>query len=90
MAVNAKTKLESAGKVQLPKDVLEQLGFEPGQVLEVVPSARGILLRRPFAKSGRRTEDVLAEIRKIVKYEGPAVPVEELSFPSPEHWRREP
>ena len=87
--MNARTKLDPAGKVQLPKDVLKQLGFEPGQVLEVVPSAAGILLRRPFVKSGRSTEELIAELRKIAKYDGPPIPVEELNFPNPEYWQDE-
>lgn len=85
--MNAKTKVEPAGKVQLPQDVLEQLGFAPGQVLEIVPSAAGILLRRPFEKSGRSTKEVVAQLGKIVKYDGPPIPVEDLNFPSPEQWR---
>ncbi len=86
--MNVTTKLDRGGRVQLPKDVLEQLGFETGQVLEIVPSGDGILLRKPFGKSGRPTAEVVAELRRIVSYDGPPIPVEELNFPSPEQWRK--
>lgn len=86
--MNATTKLTADGSVALPQDILDKLGLEPGQVLEIVASAGGIYLRPPFVKSGRSVEEVLAHLRSIVKYDGPTLPVEQLGFPSPEEWQQ--
>ncbi len=87
--MNATTKIDKAGKVQLPKDMLEQLGLQSGQILEIVPSSNGVYLhpQRVLEKSGRSTEEILAELRRINPYKGPPIPVEKLGFPSPEEWQ---
>lgn len=85
--MNTRTKLSAKGQVVIPKDVRDALGLEPGQTLEVVPVAGGLLLRKPFAKSGLPTNEVLGRIRERIRYCGPPLPVEQLGFPSPEEWR---
>jgi len=39
------TVLDKAGRVELPRDVREELGLKPGAVFRVKASARGITLR---------------------------------------------
>jgi AbrB family looped-hinge helix DNA binding protein len=86
--MNAKTRLSAKGQVVIPKDVRDHLNLKPGQTLDVIETAGGVLLRPTFQKSGRSTAEVLADLRKIGgPYKGPPIPVEELGFPSPEQWR---
>ena len=84
--MNAKTKLSAKGQVVIPKDVREHLNLKPGQTLDVIETAGGVLLRPTYQKSGRSTQDVLNDMRKIAKPTGPPIPVEKLGFPPPEEW----
>ena len=88
-SMNAKTKLSAKGQVVIPKDVRDHLNLKPGQTLEVIETAGGVLLRAAPHKSGRTTEEVLGSLRELAsEYKGPSVPVERLGFPSPEDWRK--
>ena len=78
--------MSAKGQVVIPKEVRETLGLEPGQALDVVPITGGVLLRKPFQKSGLSTDEVLSRIRKAIRYRGPALPIDKLGFPSPEEW----
>ncbi len=77
--MNAKTTLSAKGQVVIPKDVRDALGLKPGQVLNVVRTANGVLLTVPHQKSGRTTEEIFARLREIApKWEGPPVTIEEM------------
>ena len=77
--MNAKTVMSAKGQVVIPKDVRDHLGLEPGQQLEVIESAGGVLLRPVHQKSGRTFDEIKASIQGIMsKYKMPALTIEEL------------
>lgn len=78
--MNARTKLSAKGQIVIPKDVRDRLGWEQGSAIEVVPSGDGVLLRRPRRAGKRSVEEVASELRKIIDYRGPPIPIEELSW----------
>jgi AbrB family looped-hinge helix DNA binding protein len=87
-AMNAKTTLSAKGQVVIPKDVRDQLGFAPGQVLDVVPMGGGVLLKPQHKKSGRSFDEIMAGIRARIDYKGPPVSIEEMNETIAEHWAR--
>jgi len=77
-AMNAKTTLSAKGQVVIPKDVRDQLGFAPGQVLDVVPMGGGVLLKPQHKKSGRSFDEIMAGIRARYRHQGPPLSVEDM------------
>jgi AbrB family looped-hinge helix DNA binding protein len=70
-------KLSSKGQVVIPKTVREQLHWEAGAELTLVTTSDGVLLKgKP--KKGKRN---LADLRGLLKYDGPPIPIEELCKP---------
>jgi AbrB family looped-hinge helix DNA binding protein len=87
--MNAKTILSAKGQVVIPKDVRDHLGLKPGQQLEVIETAGGVLLRPAYQKSGRSFEQITASIQKIMgKYKGPPLTIEEIDRAAEEAWRK--
>ena len=85
--MNAKTKLSAKGKVVIPKDVRDHLGLKPGQQLDVIETAGGVLLRPTFRKSGRSTEEILSSLRELSSpYRGRPIPIEEIDAAAREAW----
>lgn len=76
--MNAKTTLSAKGQVVIPKDVRDQLGLAPGQVLDVVPMGGGVLLRPRHRKSGRSFDEIMACIRSRYQHQGPPLSVEAM------------
>jgi AbrB family looped-hinge helix DNA binding protein len=77
--MNAKTTLSAKGQVVIPKDIRDALGLKPGQSLDVIRAAGGVLLRPASTKSGRSFEEITARIREIAPpWEGPPVSIEEM------------
>lgn len=77
--MNATTKLSAKGQVVIPKDVRDALGLQPGQQLDVVRMGNGVLLKPVTAKSGRTTDEIVAELRKLYRHQGPPVTIDEMS-----------
>ena len=69
------THLSSKGQVIIPKAVRESHHWRPGQVLEVIVTPDGVLLRSkpPFAPSH------LDEVAGSLAYSGPAVSLDEMA-----------
>lgn len=78
--MNATTKVSAKGQVVIPLDVRRELGFQPGQTLRVTKAGGGVLLTPMHQKSGRTTEELVAEMRKIYTHKGPPVSVEDMKL----------
>ena len=70
-------KLSSKGQVVIPKAIREQLHWEAGTELTIVPTGHGVLLQ-PSIKKGKHN---LVDLRGMLKYEGPPISLEELCKP---------
>ncbi|QQV77833.1 AbrB/MazE/SpoVT family DNA-binding domain-containing protein [Sphingomonas aliaeris] len=77
--MNTQTTLSEKGQVVIPKDVRDALGFVAGQKLDVIRSGNGVFLRPAQQKSGRTTDEIVAELRKLYKHEGPAATIDEMN-----------
>ncbi|HAF40193.1 MAG TPA: AbrB family transcriptional regulator [Sphingobium sp.] len=86
--MSGKTTLSAKGQVVIPKDVRDQLGLAPGQVLDVVPMGGGVFLKPQHRKSGRSFEEIMAGIRARIHYDGPTVTIEEMNETIAECWRK--
>lgn len=84
--MNARTIMSAKGQVVIPKGVRDALGLRPGQQLDVTSAAGSVMLRPVAMKSGRSFEEITAEIRKLVRYDGPPVSVEEMKAAVAEMW----
>lgn len=76
--MNVTTKLSAKGQVVIPADVRRALGLKAGQVLQVRNTGSGVMLTPVHEKSGRSTDEILAEIRKIYTHRGPPLTIEEM------------
>jgi AbrB family looped-hinge helix DNA binding protein len=76
--MTATTKLSAKGQVVIPADVRRSLGLKPGQTLQVRQTGGGVMLTPVLAKSGRTTDELLAEIRKIYTHKGPPATIEDM------------
>ena len=76
--MTATTKLSAKGQVVIPADVRRELGLKPGQTLQVRKAAGGVMLTPVLEKSGRSTEEIIAEIRKIYTHKGPPATLEDM------------
>lgn len=77
-AMNVKTTLSAKGQVVIPKDVRDQLGLVPGQVLDVVPMGGGVLLKPQHRKSGRSFEEIMVGIKARYRQQGPALSIKDM------------
>lgn len=83
--MNALTKLSSKGQVVIPKDVRDALGWKEGVTL-VVRAADGAAMIEEAAPKAERID--WAEFRRrMPRYDGPAVSVEEMEEAIDEMWR---
>jgi AbrB family looped-hinge helix DNA binding protein len=78
--MNARTIMSGKGQVVIPKDVRDRLGFVPGERLDVIEMAGGVLLKASPRKVGRSIAEVLAEVHAIVDYHGPILSVEDMTL----------
>lgn len=84
--MSAVTTMSGKGQVVIPKDVRDRLRIGAGDRLEVVERPDGVLLRKPFQRSGESFEQVTARIRARLCYTGPPVSIEEMSDSVAEMW----
>ena len=86
--MNARTTLSAKGQVVIPKDVRDELGLSPGQRLDVLKVGGDIVLRPSASKSGRSFDEITAEIRKIVRYDGAPLSIDEMNQAVGEMWAK--
>ncbi len=78
--MNARTKLSAKGQVVIPKDVRERMGLVIGDAFEVISRGDELVLRRETRRQKLTFEEATTQLRKLVKYDGPPIPVEKLSW----------
>lgn len=78
--MNAHTKMSAKGQVVIPKDVRDRLGLTEGMVLDVIETGDGVILRRPPAEKKISASETVRQLRKIIDWQGPPVPIERLSW----------
>lgn len=78
--MNAQTRVSAKGQIVIPKDVRDRLGWPQGSALDVIETAGGILLRKPEERKKLSFEEATARLRKTVKYKGPPLTIEQLSW----------
>ena len=78
------TKLSTKGQVVIPKDVREALGWPEGQTLIVRQVGGKAILEPPTPP--REKIDWEEFRRRVPKYEGPPVSIEDMNFTIDEMW----
>ncbi len=73
----ATIKLSTKGQIVIPKEIRDELSWQAGTELTLVTTSSGIMLKAAPKKTGRKLEDLMG----MLKYDGPAVPIEELCKP---------
>jgi AbrB family looped-hinge helix DNA binding protein len=84
--MNAETTLSAKGQVVIPKATRDRLRMRAGQKFEVVETPDGVLLKRVPTKGRVPFDQAMARIRKIVKYTGLAVSLEEMNETIRQGW----
>ncbi len=86
--MNMQTRVSAKGQVVIPKDVRDRLRWTQGQALEVVETTDGVLLRQRARTKKLTAEEAFEKIRKLVKYSGPPVSIEDMNETIAEGWRQ--
>lgn len=69
--------ISSKGQIVIPKDVRDSLQLEPGQKLMLTRVGRRIVLDAPPLPRERISYEEFR--RRVPKYDGPPIPVEEMT-----------
>ncbi len=69
--MNLQAKFSAKGQIVIPKDVRDRYRFAKGQVVDVVETPEGVLLKTPVAGKAASVEEALARVRAAVDYRGP-------------------
>lgn len=85
--MNAVTRLKRDGNVAIPQDVIDAAHLVPDADLEVEVRPDGVLLKPRSERNRISVAEALARLKAMKLYNGPPVPVEEISSVSPE-WLR--
>lgn len=86
--MNAKVTLSSKGQIVIPKDVRDALDLKPGETLTLSCAGRRIVLDAPEAP--RATISYEEFRRRVPKYDGPPVVIEDMSVDFDRLWRGRP
>lgn len=78
--MNARTIMSAKGQVVIPKVVRDRLGLVPGEQLDVIEMGGGVLLKARPAFPKLSFDDAAARLRQIVRYDGPALTIEEMEL----------
>ena len=77
--MNAQTSVSAKGQVVIPKDVRDRMRLMPGDRLDVVERADGVLLRRAVTAPTGDFDEIAARIHSRIRYNGPPVSVTEMT-----------
>jgi AbrB family looped-hinge helix DNA binding protein len=69
--MNVQAKFSTKGQIVIPKNVRERYRFVDGQIVDVIETADGVLLKRPSTTKAASLDEALARIRAAVHYTGP-------------------
>lgn len=75
--MNAETKLSTRGQVVIPKDIRDALRLSPGQSLSIRTEGRRIVLDAGESKKTKISHEEFR--RRMPKYEGPPIAVEDMN-----------
>ena len=78
--MNARTKLSAKGQVVIPKDLRDRMGLTIGDAFEVISRGDELVLRRETKRKKLSFEEATTQLRELVKYNGPPIPIEKLSW----------
>lgn len=70
--------LSSKGQLVIPKEIRDELHWEPGMELTIGTTESGVLLKSKLVGKELRLED----LRGFLKYDGPPISTEELCKPA--------
>jgi AbrB family looped-hinge helix DNA binding protein len=69
--MNMQTKFSAKGQVVIPKDIRDRYSFANGQVVDVIETAEGVLLKTPAEGKAASVEEALSRVRAAINYNGP-------------------
>ena len=84
--MDAVTTVSAKGQIVIPKDVRDRLRLTAGERLDVVERPDGILLRRRARSDQATFADVTANIRSIIRYDGPPVSLAQMNGAIADMW----
>jgi AbrB family looped-hinge helix DNA binding protein len=76
--MNAQTRVSAKGQVVIPKEVRKRYQMSTGRILDVIETPEGVLLRARAKREGISTEEAIARISEIIRYDGPTVSIDEM------------
>jgi len=70
--------ISTKGQIVIPKAIRDRHAFVEGQMIEVVDTPAGVLLRLPCRHKAANADEVMKRIRARNTYHGPTVTIEEM------------
>jgi AbrB family looped-hinge helix DNA binding protein len=78
--MGSEIKISSKGQVVIPKEIRDALRLRAGGTLEVSLQGNRIVMKAPeHKKSGRTTDEIFAELRKLYTHRGPPATIEQMN-----------
>ena len=69
--MNARATFSAKGQIVIPKAVRDRYRFTNGQVVEVVETPDGVLLKTAVRDKASSFEDAMQRMRQAIDYQGP-------------------
>lgn len=69
--MNARATFSAKGQIVIPKDVRDRYRFTNGQVVDVVETPEGVLLKTPTLQKASSYEEAVRRMRQAIAYDGP-------------------
>jgi AbrB family looped-hinge helix DNA binding protein len=85
----ATAQFSSKGQIVIPKAIRDRHDFVDGQMVEVLDTPAGVLLRLPKGKKTESFEEITARIRARNTYHGPPVSIAEMDEAIDEMFRND-